>query len=530
MSSRAAGTSASHALSSGRCRVYYLDVPKTTGLKLHRAYTPCDWEHNQFAADTRLHDHLANGHPWLVNNPSEADVVVIAGHGFDRWCVAQTLLRNKLLEAHTTYTKGEMSSGALCEANAAVDVEECGVPHGAACKRAGKLFRSETAKRLLWESLHEAADALNTSVPRAIVHTNNECPPAWSNTKRGVSLDTLMLADRVRRPQDGVVPFVLSRPAWLLGDAPVPSELLPSTPWASRKLVLFAGHVPKLYINPTRYLLWRAWRRELERVSIYTKDIACALTAHHICTQPERWEAERTTFCQKDCGTTRTCKSSVQAMQRECRFYKKVPWDDELPDVPATNRALPKESYFKAAMGHRFCVIAPGDYPSTPKITEFVAVGAAGGCLPVVVVPSPVRDGARRQLPYASTWLDYCEIAFIVPESAVGNSTEMRLVLGRLNAVTEEAAEAKRAALRRVRDAFVARQAPSSQRSDARPNVADFLLHEACHLAARHRAVRLDGAKGAGKRHGGGLRLGRCLLAEERSRGGGMGGPVHPKY
>ena len=55
-------------------------------------------------------------------------------------------------------------------------------------------------------------------------HTNNECPPAWSNTKRGVSLDTLMLADRVRRPQDGVVPFVLSRPAWLLGDAPVPSE------------------------------------------------------------------------------------------------------------------------------------------------------------------------------------------------------------------------------------------------------------------------------------------------------------------
>jgi hypothetical protein len=30
-------------------------------------------------------------------------------------------------------------------------------------------------------------------------------------------------------------------------------------------------------------------------------------------------------------------------------------------------------------MAHRFCVIAPGDFPSTPKITEFVAIGASGG-------------------------------------------------------------------------------------------------------------------------------------------------------
>ena len=204
-----------------------------------------------------------------------------------------------------------------------------------------------------------------------------------------------------------------------------------------------------------RYLLWRAWRRELERVSIYTKDIARALTAHHICTQPERWEAERTTFCQKDCG-----RAHANRVSKQCSA---VPILQEGPvgrraARRARNQPRPAQrELFQGGDGPSVLRDCAGRLPSTPKITEFVAVGAAGGCLPVVVVPSPVRDGARRQLPYASTWLDYCEIAFIVPESAVGNSTEMRLVLDRLNAVTEEAAEVKRAALRRVRDAFVAR-------------------------------------------------------------------------
>jgi len=30
-------------------------------------------------------------------------------------------------------------------------------------------------------------------------------------------------------------------------------------------------------------------------------------------------------------------------------------------------------------MSHRFCIVAPGDFPSTPKITEFVAIRALGG-------------------------------------------------------------------------------------------------------------------------------------------------------
>ena len=105
---------------------------------------------------------------------------------------------------------------------------------------------------------------------------------------------------------------------------------------------------------------------------------------------------------------------------------------------------------------------ATSGVPSTPKITEFIAVGAAGGCLPVVVVPSPVAEGARRQLPYASTWLDYCSIAYLIPEAAVTNSSAMKVVLDRLDAVTADEAAERRAALRNVRDAFVARDFRSS--------------------------------------------------------------------
>jgi hypothetical protein len=335
-------------LSAGRCRVFALDVQAATGMRLHGAYTPCDWEHNQFAADARLEHHLKRGHSWLTSDPHAADVVVITGHGLDRWCVAQTILRNRIMEAQTTYQQGELRTGTLC-ANRSAESEACGPPHSGACKRAGRLFRSEVAKRLLWERTLEATDRLNVSVPRVVVHLNNECPAAWVGGKRGVPSDTLLLVDRMRRQQDGVVPFVLSRPAWLLGDAPVPAAFESSVPWTSRPLLFFAGHVPKLYVSATRYYLWRAFRRD-ERVSVYTKDIACTLSAHAICREPRRWAKEHASFCQEHCETTRACKGSASAMARECHYYSRVQWDDELPDVPRTNRGLKRDDYLRAAM------------------------------------------------------------------------------------------------------------------------------------------------------------------------------------
>ena len=496
--------SAAASYSDGRCRVLHVDAERVTGMRLHAAYTPCEWQHNQFAADALLEKHLAlQQHPWLVSDPRDAEVVVLAGHGFDRWCVAQTVLRRRILEAQSQYQTSELQDGGLCTTGSP---EACGAPHSAACKRAGRLFRSEVAKRLLWDRMHAALDAMNATAPRVVVNLNNECPPPWHGTQHGVPPDTIMLVDRVRRPQDGVIPFVLTRPAWLCGDEAVPAELQPSAAWARRPLLFFAGHVPKLYVSPTRYLLWRAWRRDA-RVSVYTKDIACTLTAHAICREPSRWSSELKTFCQRDCGTTRACKTSVAAMQRECRSYSRVQWDDELPDVARTNRGLNRSAYLRTAMAHRFCVVAPGDYPSTPKITEFVSIGAAGGCLPVVVVPSPLGDGARRMLPYASTWLDYCEIAFVVPEAAVGSANAMTSVLDRLDAITPAEAARKRRALRRVRDAFVTRETAAAARSHSptagtaagavpatRPTASDFLLHEACELARRHARNTNNGA------------------------------------
>ena len=74
-------------------------------------------------------------HPWLTRDPARADVIVIVGHGLDRWCVAQTVLRNRLLEAQTSYHASELRSGALQVRHAG----SCGGAndqHPAACQRA----------------------------------------------------------------------------------------------------------------------------------------------------------------------------------------------------------------------------------------------------------------------------------------------------------------------------------------------------------------------------------------------------------
>lgn len=513
-------STAADALQHGRCNVYALDVHAATGMRLHSAYTPCGFLNNQFAPDEWLHGLLKQRktkrrwrHPWLVSNPATADVVVLSGHGFSRWCVVSTILRNRHAEEHTTWQKDE-TQRELCSNET---VEVCGPPHSPLCKAQGRLFRSEVAKRKLWVEMFAKADALNTSAPRAVVYMNNECPHASAGAPKRPAGSTLMLVDYVRQAHDTVVPFVLSRPAWLLGDAPIPAELAPSRfPWAQRKLLLYAGHVPKLYISKTRYQLWRAWRRETTRVSIHTKDIACSLSAYGICRSPSRWEAEHDTFCQQHCGTARSCKPNAGSLQHECKSYAHVEWDEELPDVARTNHQLSRADYLQAAMSHRFCVVAPGDFPSTPKITEFVAIGAAGGCLPLIFVPSPVRDGAQRQLPYASTWLDYCAFGFIAPETAAQNASEMRLVLDRLEQVSEADAEKRRAALLRVRDAFVQRRLPPDGSAPTKPSAADFLLHEAC-AAARRTAT-----KGGAPRRQADSRdpLERCLIAAEPAGSG----------
>ena len=114
-----------------------------------------------------------------------------------------------------------------------------------------------------------------------------------------------------------------------------------------------------------------------------------------------------------------------------------------------------------------------------PKITEFVALGAAGGCLPVMVV----RGAPQAMLPYAR-WLDWCAIAVLVSEETA--RAGMGRVLARLRATTAADAAAMRARLRAARDAFVWR--PPAADPVAQPSAADFVLGEACESARKFRA------------------------------------------
>ena len=126
--------------------------------------------------------------------------------------------------------------------------------------------------------------------------------------------------------------------------------------------------------------------------------------------------------------------------------------------------------------------------------------------LPVIFVPSPALEGARKQLPYAATWLDYCEFAFLAPETAAKSPGAMRFLLDQLANVSADEAARRRLALLRVRDAFAAHH-PRAARvrrtetgggggggSDASgaevtppPSMANFLVREACELARRER-------------------------------------------
>ena len=42
--------------------------------------------------------------------------------------------------------------------------------------------------------------------------------------------------------------------------------------------------------------------------------------------------------------------------------------------------------YLSRSLGHRFCLVVQGDFPGTPKIAEMLAMGGAGGCIPVFVM------------------------------------------------------------------------------------------------------------------------------------------------
>ena len=180
-------------------------------------------------------------------------------------------------------------------------------------------------------------------------------------------------------------------------------------------------------------------------------------------------------------------------------------------------RRLTPAEYRSAALSHQFCLVAPGDWAATPKLPEHIVLaGVAGACVPVIVVASPVVLGAHQHLPFATTWLDHCSIAFLLPEGALLRAPQQTVaaMLRALANASPEQVESKRAALRRVYRSFVygAHQhaAADGGGSSARVGAEDFVLRELCALARRARKPsEYDTATGPV------AALSRCLLVPD---------------
>ena len=296
-------------------------------------------------------------------------------------------------------------------------------------------------------------------------------------------------------------PFVLpDKPAWLVAEGGMAPNLDKRLPWEQRRLLFFAGHTPKLYLSKVRYKLWKQLHRD-PRVTTSSYDINCTVGAYSACnlkgaeldTKDEDWFVRG--FCQLHCGPNHLCTAPTSNTSTpserlsklrarfdfQCRAYRDVDYVSE-SDYMRRDSAAPmtRASYLAQAVTHRFCLVAMGDQDGTPKITETIAIGGAGGCLPVIVLPRTAATAQiGRVLPYAG-WLDYCRVAWLVAAETAIAPGGMASVLRQLEGVTAAEAAERSRELGRVRDAFVWRQLNTSRSRTMQPSAADYVLSDVC--------------------------------------------------
>lgn len=237
---------------------------------------------------------------------------------------------------------------------------------------------------------------------------------------------------------------------------------------------------------------------------------------------------------------SKLCAGSEQELRQLCKAssrtvpggFANLDWAKEREAIDKASVTLDSDAYGAAVMRHRFCLVAPGDYQTTPKTNEYILAAAQGGCVPVLVVPDctscrHARRGLKssdvedrwRALPAAvrgtseagftaarlaslethaafifpfarHSRLDYCKMAYVVPQSrAVAN---MSAVLSMLERVSNREAAIKRAEC--------ARAAPALKyRADdpvAGAGAVTHLLSELCGAARKARAASAAAARG----------------------------------
>jgi hypothetical protein len=278
--------------------------------------------------------------------------------------------------------------------------------------------------------------------------------------------DTLLLVDQMTnlncregRPgcrRSAVAPFAITGPGWM-----TEGRSAHQTPWAERKLLFFGGHVPKPYLSSLRYEIWSQVRRD-PRVTTESKTINCTVGAYVVCTHPDLKAMYGTPprmpsdfyhkFCYQACagasnapttdyahafgqqkkiakyfddkGRLRSTQAScvgtfrqsdqqaVDKLRQKCRQYDGARVATEAADMSRdAARSGGRKQFLATAAGHQFCLIAQGDPGNTAKVTETIALGGSGGCIPLYVLfdvqtrRAPIPSDFMRDLPHVR-WLE----------------------------------------------------------------------------------------------------------------------------
>lgn len=432
-------------------------------------------------------------HPWRVYSAAEADAILLvtpherlcgANHQLDgtqsqvklNWLQAIFWAEALMLDANPGHetTPPDAASGKPLRVLARQD-SNCLSPHAAiaallktAVADVAPVARATAAALQRRYSLETATKRLNDMLQLVEYVSMNHMSGSFS---------------LLRAP----TPFVLpDEPTWLTTPEPSGGETgqLGTLHWSERRLLFFAGHMPKLYISRTRYLLWLQLIKD-PRATVHSYDINCTIGLYAACgldfsSKTERWFTHE--FCKDACpdrarlpypcmlpppnATTPSKRlGALRArLSRQCKPYRQLDFEAEAAAIRRSSASsLPRELYLNHSLQHRFCLVAMGDQEGTPKLTEIVAVAGAGGCIPLIVLP---YDGSpthiARILPY-SRWLDWCDVSWLVSTDVA--VSKMAQVLKQLEAITSEEAAIKSRALKRVRNAFIWRLDQKQNRS-----------------------------------------------------------------
>lgn len=381
------------------CRVHV----HTSTLTLAEQNVPPHWEDNQYAVELWLQRSLHAMHPWRVRLDASPDLIFVLAN-FSMYCVAgksygRRVLWDELLASNVLAPNSSLSRGV--PKIMALQYGGCSLPWNGATPAPMRINRRPKDMLLLLDQLERRGQARRS---------------------HGIVTPFLVPAD----PFDAVA----SRP--------------PRSEWAQRKLLFFAGHVPKLMFSSLRYTLWKAMRTD-RRVTALSPTLLCSIGSFvHCGLSDDELHAKPlaffTTFCHNfscsvpeqtaqerrlNISTTTRCGFSdklklPQARARfrnTCRTYGgragAARIAIELPDMRRDTRRLSHHEYILTAMSHRFCLVVEGDFISTHKVTEAMAMGGAGGCIPVFVFDAGGRPGVvhgqrhvANVLPY-TRWLDY---------------------------------------------------------------------------------------------------------------------------